>query len=239
MILARRYTRNLKNTMVDNLKVERFVVDNFLSNAYLIISDNSIKERRAIVIDPNISEQLVDRIKHFGVSSLLIILTHEHFDHTTGVNGLQNIFDCEVLCQKYCAEKVATKRNNRPLSIMSGTSDARHYLYYEPYEISTEITFDKELLYEWCGHKLHLVHTPGHAKGACCIEIDGMVFVGDNMLLDKPVITRFPGGSQEEYEQITLPYLRTISKDEMVFPGHYEPFSMAHTKESNGFFISE
>lgn len=225
--------------MPDKLTIERFVVDNFLSNAYLIYSDNSLKENKAIVIDPNISAELTDRIKTLDIGFLLIILTHEHFDHTTGVNGLRDKFDCNVMCQKFCAEKVATKRNNRPLSIMSGTSDARNYLYYEPYEISTDIAFEKELEYEWCGHKLHLVHTPGHAKGACCIEIDDLVFVGDDMLLDKPVITRFPGGSQEEYEQITLPYLRTISDDKMIYPGHYEPFSMADTKEQNGYFISK
>lgn len=225
--------------MTDKLNVERFVVDSFLSNAYLIYSDNSLKENKVIVIDPNISEELVDRIKTLDIGSLLIILTHEHFDHTTGVNGLQDKFDCKVLCQKNCAEKVETKRNNRPLSIMSGTSDARNYLYYEPYEISTDINFDKELEYDWCGHKLHLIHTPGHAKGACSIEIDDIVFVGDDMLLDKPVITRFPGGSQEEYEQITLTYLRMISEDKMIYPGHGEPFLMADTRESNGYFISK
>lgn len=225
--------------MADKLTVERFVLDNFLSNAYLVYSENSLKTHEAIVVDPNISQQLTDRISKLGIKGLLIILTHEHFDHTTGVNGLQEQLDYKVLCQKNCAEKVATKRNNRPLSIMSSTSDARNYLHYEPYVISTDISFDDELEYDWCGHKLHMVHTPGHAKGACCIEVDDIVFVGDDMLPDKPVITRFPGGSQEEYETVTLPYLRTIPQDRTICPGHGEIFRMCDVKEKDGYFVSD
>ena len=163
--------------MVDKLTVERFVVDTFLSNAYLVYSGNSLKEHKAIAIDPNISEKLKDRNKSLGINSLLIILTHEHFDHTTGVNGLQEEFDCEVLCQKNCADKVATKRNNRSLSIMSAEADIRKYMHYPPYEIKTDLSFDDELNFQWYGYTLHLVHTPGHAKGACSIEIDDLVFV--------------------------------------------------------------
>ena len=225
--------------MADKLTVERFVVDTFLSNAYLVYSDNSLKEHKAIVVDPNISEKLKDRIKSLGIYSLLIILTHEHFDHTTGVNGLQEKFDCKVLCQKNCADRVATKRNNRSLSIMSAEPDIRKYMHYPPYEIKTDLSFDDELRFQWCGYTLHLVHTPGHAKGACSIEIDDLVFVGDNLLPDIPVITRFPGGSQEEYEQITLPYLRTILQDRTIYPGHGEKFRKSDVTEKDGYFITK
>lgn len=223
--------------MADKMIVERFVVDNFLSNAYLVYSKFSLREKKAIVIDPNISEELTERIKSLDISELLIILTHEHFDHTTGVTGLQISFNCKVLCQKHCAEKISTKRNNRPLSIMSGNSDARDYLYYEPYEINTDESFDKELFLDWCSHKLSFIHTPGHAKGACCIKIENIIFVGDNLLPNRPVITRFPGGSQEDYENITLPYLRTIPFDTIVYPGHYESFRMTDVTEKNGYFV--
>jgi len=45
------------------------------------------------------------------------------------------------------------------------------------------------------------------------------------LLKDIPIITRFPGSSQSDYEQITLPILRKKLRNNMtLFPGHGNPF---------------
>lgn len=76
-----------------------------------------------------------------------------------------------------------------------------------------------------------MIATPGHSKGSCCIEVDSKyVFTGDSLIQDIPVITRYPGGSMEEYERQTVPYLEKLSEEAFIMPGHGVPCNMGKLK---------
>lgn len=49
------------------------------------------------------------------------------------------------------------------------------------------------------------------------------LFSGDSLIKGKKVITRLPGGSKKDYQAITLPFLKSLPDDMVVFPGHGEP----------------
>ena len=44
--------------------------------------------REAVVFDPNENEELLQLFEEKGIKKVHILLTHEHYDHTNGVNWL-------------------------------------------------------------------------------------------------------------------------------------------------------
>lgn len=207
----------------------------FLSNMYLLLPQ-SAGEARAVVIDPWRSEALYALLSERGISRLLVLLTHEHFDHTTGVNALRERFEVELVCHSACAESIAKVRCNRPLGIMGREEEMRIAREIGLYTCSAERSFDDALALPWDGRALAMTHTPGHTRGSCCITVGGLCFCGDSALLGLPCITRFPGGSQAEYDAITLPYLLSLPDTTLFLPGHGVRYHKGKAVFSDGAF---
>ena len=92
---------------------------------------------------------------------------------------------------------------------------------YREYAYHADITFDTEYTFHWNNTIFHFISTPGHSPGSCCILInDELIVTGDSLLSEYPVITRFPGGSTKDYQEKTLPYLKSLNKELIVLPGH-------------------
>lgn len=161
----------------------------------------------------------------------------ERLSYLIAHKNIKNIelFQCE-----------AVEKNNRPLVVamrlkVLGEVDKLKKLMSEQklYSCKSDITFENELNFTWHGHSIKMIHTPGHSKGSCCIEIDDKyVFTGDSMIPNEKVLTRFPGGDENVFEQITLPYLMSISNDKWVMPGHGEPVQRFKLKYRDGKFIT-
>ena len=102
---------------------------------------------------------------------------------------------------------------------------------YKPFTINAEITFDKEAEIK-IGHlRFHVTSTPGHSEGSACYTLfEKMIFTGDTLLQDYPVILKFPGGNKDDYEKEALPFLKKLSKDSFIMPGHGEPFILKEAK---------
>ena len=231
------------NSKIKNEFFQRYVFDYIGANMYLLVED---EKKSALVIDPHISREALLFLKNHNVEKLLILLTHEHYDHTNGVNYLYEQFDSRLCCQELAAKSIAVEKNNRPLVVamrlkVLGEVDKLKKLMSEQklYSCKSDITFENELNYMWHGHSIKMIHTPGHSKGSCCIEIDDKyVFTGDSMIPNEKVLTRFPGGDENVFEQITLPYLMSISNDKWVMPGHGEPVQRFKLKYRDGKFIT-
>jgi len=158
-------------------RMKCFVFEAIKSNMYVWIEN-----KEALIIDPNISERALQYLKNNEVEHLTIILTHEHHDHTSGVEWLRQLFESKLICQKRCAEIVALEKNNRPLLVTlvlseedrkNGTTRAMEYnRSFKPYVCKADITFENDMAYEWNGHRLEFYATPGHSEGSSCIMID-------------------------------------------------------------------
>ena len=226
----RNYRNYTEFKELDESNILRYVFEPLASNMYMILEDNE-----ALIIDPNVSEDALFLLDKEKTSFVTILLTHEDFDHTSGVNWYRDKFKSKLICQRLCAETIAITRNNRPLLIAkvmndrdktNGSNDAKHFLIdYKPYFCLADKIFENELEYTWKGHILKFTSTPGHSPGSSCILLDDrFLFTGDSLMKDIPVITRFPGGSKEDYENITKPFLREINDDVWILPGHGERF---------------
>lgn len=214
--------------MMKAIEYRRYPFPVIESNMYAFFSSSC-----ALVIDPHVSEDVMADLETGEVKKVLILLTHEHYDHTSGVNWLAGKVESTVICQAAAAVSLRQGLNNRPIVLAAKCinnpyfRDMRAYLHSLPsgYVYSADKTFDTTATFYWQGHQIRMVHTPGHSPGSCCIEIDdNMIATGDSLLPHTPVITRFPGGSAEDYGRCTVPYLEGIAAGTLILPGHGEPF---------------
>lgn len=188
-----------------------------------------VEGTKALVIDPCISEDALRLLQMNGVKELLILLTHEHYDHVSGVNWLrENISSVRVLCSSKCAKSLPEPSEN--LSIfweilfMGKDEETQEYVRnmdIQPYSCKADQVFDEEYEMSWEGHSLLLRETPGHSKGSVCILLDERyLFSGDSLVTGYPTVTRLPGGSKKDYAGVTIPYLKSLNPELTVYPGH-------------------
>ena len=209
------------------VKVHRFVWDYLDANMYAVRARDEL-----LIIDPMDTEEAWRFLDNQGGCSVSVLLTHEHFDHINGLNRLRSGWNCTVYAQSQCSENIGSAIRN--LSSVAGAI-AEYSGIKIPKGIQipkykcdpADITFEDELSFLWCGHRLEMFSTPGHSSGSACIVLDGKLLFSGDTLFRNPVVTRFPGGSTKQYEEITIPKLRELSGQiEYVFPGHGEGGTM-------------
>ena len=218
-----------------NVLVYRSVYAPVKSNMFILLSDNE-----AVVFDPNIDEELIDLFKEKSIKDVHILLTHGHYDHISGVEWLKEKTGAKVFCHARCADRLANSK--RPLSrlvaMVLATEDKKDggHRYqdfkesYKPFTIVADNTFEKEVDIQLGEYEFKVISTPGHSEGSACYMLCGkMVFTGDTLLQNDPVILKFPGGNAGDYEKLTLPYLKKLSKDSIIMPGHGDPFVLKDT----------
>lgn len=221
--------------------IHRFKLPFILSNMYMVIDRD---DRSAFVVDPVISDEAIEALERAAVDSVLIALTHEHFDHTCGIPRLRERFHCGIVCHEKALEEDSQKKNSRPvLAYMIGRErDEQDTLrkYFRgcgPFRYEAEQVCRDRLAFRWGGHTIRMRYAPGHSLASVLICFDEKyVFTGDSLIPDVPVVTRFPGGSMADYEAFTLPVLKDIDPGKMILPGHGEPVMYRALRYRDGAF---
>lgn len=190
-----------------------------------------LENGNALIIDPCVSDAALQLLQKNDTAQILVLLTHEHYDHISGVNWLREHFPSVcVLCSSICAEALPLPSENLSnfweILFIGKDEETQEYvrnMNIQPYSCTADRTFKEEQKLSWEGHSLFLKETPGHSKGSICILLDDRIlFSGDSLVTGFPTITRLPGGSKKIYQTITLPWLRTLDPSLTVYPGHGE-----------------
>ena len=203
------------------MKIESFNSGILQSNMY-IIQENG----HAIVVDPARSPLAEKSLKID-----LLIVTHEHYDHISGVNVWKENYHVPLLCSGECAGRLCDPRKNR----------ARHFDAF--CELQTWIRLDKlpeidttftccadkvfkdETMFYWQNHCFRLIEIPGHSPGSIGIYLDDKYFFsGDSLLKDFEIELRFPGGSKRQWLEIGEPRIKKVPTGTRIFPGHFDSF---------------
>lgn len=211
--------------IVNNPEIYSYPFDPIDSRMYVMING-----RYSLIIDPVVSDHALKNLRDHEVTEGLILLTHEHYDHISGVNWLKSNISCKVICSKKCAENIPAPEKNlskhfETLFIMEPAEvrEQVRKLQVGPYSCHADYTFEKEAELDWHGMKVTLKETPGHSEGSICILSDkGIMFTGDTIVDGARTITKLPGGSRKQLEFITKPWIESLPDSLMVFPGHGE-----------------
>lgn len=213
----------LSEYKVENRNVHKFMMEPILSNMYVIIIGN-----QALVIDPCVKKEAADLLQKTGVKKITVILTHEHYDHISGVNWLREQFPCYVIASEETKAMTPDPEKNMAAFFMALCVNKEEAVIRQAQEIvepeySCQVDFGVKEAYQFEMEALSIqvIKTPGHSIGSICILInEKYVFTGDSLVGGNTVITKLPGGSKRAYEKQTRPFLESLRKDTVVFPGH-------------------
>lgn len=189
------------------------------SNCFIVYDETT---KRCIVIDPG-SEKSTKEIDFIQKKQLIldyIILTHEHTDHTWGVNSLIDKFNTQVVCSKCCSDNVV--RESRSYFQFYYNNPDYHY-EVKRVDLVVEET---EYVMKWNEFTIHYLLTPGHSTGSMCFNIAQYLFTGDTVMECKPYIPKRNGSIKKYYESIGLIKDKFYDKNLIVCPGHGEITSL-------------
>lgn len=200
------------------MEIKRFLNKVIASNCYVLVEG-----KHCIVIDPGSerSEEEIEYIYSHELDLDYIILTHEHTDHTWGVNSLlKSSPTAKVICSENC-KRVLPSCNSSFFSLYLNDSSNRYAVERVDYTI-------EELDYglEWSGNRFNFLITPGHTLGSICILVGKVLFTGDTLIPEIKTVTKLKGGSMKQLSETINILKRLKGKKLMVYPGHHEMFEL-------------
>lgn len=205
------------------MNIRRFESGLLSSNMYAIVEG-----KHSVVIDP-----FHDISPAKGLTIDLILLTHEHYDHISGVNIWKEKTGAPVLCSKACAENIQNPKKNL----------ANHFKEFcelqtwmvldeipesEPeYSCTADQTFKDEMSFNWQGHTFRLFEVPGHSQGGIGILLNEKEFFsGDSLMENSEIELRMPGGSRKKWKEIGSKRIEALPNGIRVWPGHFNEFCL-------------
>ena len=208
------------------ISIERHESDLLRSNMYVIREDT-----HAIVIDPFRNTAPAE-----GLTVDRILLTHEHYDHISGVRLWKEATGAPVLCSGACAANIRDPRKNLArhfrefCELQTWVSLAEIPEADPEYRCEADKTFEDEMTFSWMGHRFHLFAIPGHSLGSIGIMLDGKdFFSGDSLMEHSGIELRLPGGSRKKWQEIGRERIARIPEGTMVWPGHFDCFACRGT----------
>ena len=198
------------------MKVLSAMVGPIMTNCY-ILCDEAAKV--CAVIDPGDEPKRIEAmIASCGCSPVMILLTHGHFDHCTGVAGLLEKWpDLPV----YIHEADVTDSSGGELTFRRlGEKNQRYYHESDTLTVG--------------GLTLRVMETPGHSRGSVCLLVEGqgVIFSGDTLFRGNCGRCDFPGGDYRAMLR-SLARLGRLEGQYQVYPGHEAATDMEYERKYN------
>ena len=208
------------------MEIRRRVSDLLASNMYLLVEG-----KHALVVDP-----CRDVTPAEGLTVEGILLTHEHYDHISGVNVWKQRTGADVICSTECAKNIRNPKANlaayfEDFCQLQTWVELKTLPSFDPgYTCAADRTFDDRMAFTWRGHDIELMSLPGHSMGSMVILLDSeCLFSGDSLIAGYPISLRFPGGSRKAWREIGEKRLNSLPRGLRVYPGHFHDFVWGDT----------
>ncbi len=159
------------------MKVRMMQVGPIGTNCYILEEDKKIA-----VIDPgDEAERILSVLEEIGGQVEYILLTHGHYDHTTGVPALHAALpQAKIYIHRADADGAGS-------TVFPLAGQVRDLLFY-----------DEGDTLPLGGLTFEVLHTPGHSKGSVTLKVGDVLFTGDTLFAGSMGRTDLPGGSEEE-----------------------------------------
>jgi len=198
--------------------IKTLAVGHLETNCYVVCNENTME---CVVVDPGAeSNTILDYIESNSMTIKAIFITHGHFDHTGGVQGIVDEINCPVYIN--------------PNDVIDGKNDvASSFAFpFNPDEsVNVNFYYDGEII-EIIGYEFEIISTPGHTPGSVTIKVEDVLFTGDTLFRGSMGRTDFEYGSFDQ-EIASLRKLCALSGEYEVYPGHMEHTSLEREKALN------
>ena len=192
------------------------------ANCYVLTDDAT---RQACVIDPGVlSEALVRALD--GYELKYILLTHGHFDHILGVNGLRELFPAVQVAIHQEDEICLTD----PAYNLAGDAELPEHVC----RMKADLLLTDGMKLPFADTEFEVLHTPGHSRGSVCFvdRRNRAIYSGDTLFCLTVGRTDFIGGDFEQLLESLHRFL-PFEDDTDVFPGHNRATTIGFEKKRN------
>lgn len=196
--------------------IKTFISGPIDANNYLLIDGNE-----AVLIDcSEVKQEILKELE--GKTLKYILLTHGHFDHVLGVNGMRDKTGAKVLVNK---NDIPRMEESAQIMQTFGVPnvDTPH---------ADEFINDGDELF-FGNTKIKVIATPGHTQGCVCYMIDGKLFSGDTLFRNSVGRCDLPGGDFSELKNSVQNILFKLDENITVYPGHGPETSIGYEKQYN------
>ena len=180
------------------MKVSMMQVGPIGTNCY-ILEDG----KKAAVIDPgDEADRILAQLNQLDVQVEYILLTHGHYDHTTGVPELHKALPGAKI---YIHQADANGAGSRLFPLAGQVDDL--------------LLYDEGDTLPLGALTIEVLHTPGHSPGSVTLKAGEALFTGDTLFAGDCGRTDLRGGSWEEI-LASLGRLGRLEGSFHVLPGH-------------------
>lgn len=193
-------------------------------NCYIVGDD---KTRQVLVIDPGgNAREIVAALNQMRTVTQGIVLTHAHFDHVMGIEGVK---------RGTGAPFFAGEKEKRVLESVEAQGES-FGITVPPVPVPNRWLVEGDTV-EAGSVKLQVLETPGHSPGSICLydEQNAVVFVGDVLMRGTIGRSDFPGGSLEQLLRSIREKLYALPDGTTVYPGHGPLTTIGEEKLLNPF----
>ena len=192
------------------------------ANCYMIIDEAT---NVAAVIDPGWYGNIIKNIlAKENVNLKYVLLTHGHFDHVSGVYGLQQEEGAKVVIHECDREHLLDPKK----SLAEGN-------FPEPHQpVNADVTVKDGDIIKLGNSEIKVMHTPGHTNGSVCyiLEEERVIFSGDTLFCMTAGRTDFWDGSDEKMIA-SLKKLIALEGDYKIYPGHNRETNLERERTRN------
>ena len=197
------------------------------SHCYLVTDEET---GDCAVIDPGYDKpELREAIRPIHAHIRLILLTHRHFDHISGVSAVLD--ECRDTAPRpavyiHALDACGLEDPNESLLEQSGEDKAAI-----PPDVSPILLHDGEEIPLGASH-FQVLHTPGHSAGCVCFLSGDLLFTGDTLFAGDCGRVDLPTGSAEDMAR-SLRRLADLPGDYRVLPGHGWESTLSAERQNN------
>lgn len=206
------------------MKIEKFVVGPVGTNCYIVQNE---EKKECFLVDPGACPpEMISHIKRAGLTVKAVLLTHGHFDHIMGLDGVLKEFQVPVYVCKEERELMENAQLNSSLLMLG-----------QAYSFSgAEYIADGDVLFP-AGIRVHVIFTPGHTAGGCCYYLpeEHVLFSGDTLFHVSIGRTDLPTGRTGQLVRSVREKLFVLPDDTKVYPGHMDETTIEYEKKYNPF----
>ena len=172
------------------------------------------------VVDPgDNAEEISAMIRRSGMELKVILLTHGHFDHVTGLPGLLKLYPGTPvwISEKDYAEAC------KPNMFTNGIGSIPNVNYYGEGDTVAVGKLSVKVL-----------STPGHTPGSVTLLCEDAMFSGDTLFAGSCGRTDLAGGSTKDIMK-SLAKLGRLEGNYRVYPGHESTSTLDAERKYNSF----
>ncbi len=215
------------------IKIGRMVMGSGQVNCYFLYREGS---GDTVVVDPgDQGANIYNALRRNGFSVKAILLTHGHFDHIWGLDGLRDAVNAAAEADGGEPVKVYAGEQERELlrDVRLNVSEQAG----RPCSTYADVYVKDGQELELAGIRIRVIATPGHTEGGCCyyVEEAGILVAGDTLFQESVGRTDFPTGSMSALVRSVQDKLFVLPDETRVYPGHGDSTTIGHEKKYNPF----